>query len=339
MSHGSPAAQASADTGRVRGDVRAFLALACAAGERFDMAVDLLGRLTDRQRGATPYLAELARCIGRQTAPGVRLEPRPKAARRAFDLFPYNGEQRVLEIKLNEMSGWIDRFVIVESLQTFAGLPKPLYFDLERERFAPWADKIDHVVVDAFPAHVTSAWARAFHQRDQAVQGIARVAAREDLVLLTDVDEIVDRRAIEAFDGEFAGLGLQTFRYFLNYRRSTAQEARSGAASIWRARLLQEVGSSYARQVLAPRLAAGRIADAGWRFTAVADPQAIAEVVQGHPAPPIRKAAAHEPTSLAGVIEALKSGRLEPGWERWEVDERFPDFVRRNRQQLAPLIL
>ncbi len=336
-----PEPAAAADAGRVRVEVRAFLALACAAGERFDMAVDLLGRLADRQRQASPYLPELARCVGRETAPGVRLEPQPRAPRRIFDLFPYNGEQRVLEIKLNEMSDWVDRFVIVESRQTFAGLPKPLYFELERERFASWAHRIEHVVVDAFPGHVTSAWARAFHQRDQAVRGIAGVAAPDDLVLLTDVDEIVDRRAVEPFTGDFAGLQMQTFRYFLNYRRSTAQEARSGAASIWKARHLQEVGSSYARQVLAPRLAAGRIADAGWRFTAVADPQAVASAIPDHPAQAaaVRKAAAREQTSLAGIVEALKNGRFEPGWERWEVDERFPDFVRRNRQQLSPLIL
>jgi hypothetical protein len=324
----------------LRAEVRSFLALACAAGERFDIAIDHLGRLTEHQRQGAPFLGELARCIGREAASGLRLEPQPAAPRRIFDLFPYNGEAQVLELKLNEMSGWIDRFVIVESRQTFTGQPKPLHFELERERFAPWAHKIEYVVVDAFPEHVASPWARAFHQRDQAVRGIAGVAAPDDLVLLTDVDEVVDRRAVERFTGDFIGLEMQTFRYFLNYRRSTAQQARSGSASIWLARHLQEVGSSYARQVLALRLA-GRIPDAGWRFTAVADPHEAARVAQDHPARPggARRAAAREQTSLVGIIEALKSGRFEPGWERWEIDERFPDFVRRNRQQLAPLIL
>ena len=339
---GDPAADAApaVGPGRVRNEVRSFLALACAAAGRWKIAIDLLGRLTDHQRRGTPYLAELARCTGEETLRRVRLDPQPRSPRRIFDLFPYNGEQQILEIKLNEMAGWVDRFVIVESRQTFAGLPKPLQFEAARARFTAWADRIDYVVVDAFPDHVASPWARNFHQRDEAIRGIAGACAPDDLVLLTDVDEIVDRRAVEPFAGEFAGLAMQTFRYFLNYRQAQPSEA-PGSASVWKARYLQDVGSSYARNVLAPWMTTDRLQDAGWRFTAIADPSVSVAGVRPHPELETggRRASTRDQAGAADLIEALRRGRFEAGWERWEIDERFPDFVRRNLQPLAALIL
>ena len=329
-----------ADPGRLRKDVRSFLGLACATAQRYEIAIDLLGRLAERQRPDAPYLAELARCVGEETIRRLRVTPQPRAQRRIFDLFPYNGEQQVLEIKLNEMAGWVDRFVIVESLQTFAGGPKPTHFGLSRERFAPWADRIEHVVVEAFPDHVTTPWARAFHQRDQALRAIADCAP-DDLVLLTDVDEIIDRRAIDSFTDEFAGLQLQAFRHFLNYRQAPAPEPAHGGPSVWRARYLAKVGPSYARHVLAPRMAPDRIPDAGWRFAAVADPDEAGRAGHGQSVPPAggRRAAVWDQASAALLVDAVRRGRIEPGWERWEIDERFPDFVRRNRERLAALIL
>lgn len=79
-------------------------------------------------------------------------------------------------------------FVLVEATTTFSGEPKPLYFAEARARFARWADKIVHVVVDDMPKGA-DAWDAERFQRDACVRGI-ETAAPDDLILLSDVDEI-----------------------------------------------------------------------------------------------------------------------------------------------------
>jgi len=45
----------------------------------------------------------------------------------------------------------VDKFILVESEMTHSGKPKELLFDKQRESFAPWLDKIIHVVMEKLP--------------------------------------------------------------------------------------------------------------------------------------------------------------------------------------------
>jgi beta-1,4-mannosyl-glycoprotein beta-1,4-N-acetylglucosaminyltransferase len=253
-----------------------------------------------------------------------------------FDVFPYNGELELLKIKLGEMAPWVDRFVLVEAAMTFSGRAKPLYFDADREALAEFLPKIIHVVVERFPEHATAAWAREFHQRDEAVKGLQGVWAPQDLVLLTDADEVIDGRALEGFAGDAAQLRLHTFRYFLNYRLAASGIAQRGNASVWRAALLERFGSSLARSVLAGALGASRIEDAGWHFTTVGDAREVARKLGSY---------SHEendrPDSeghYGALLARLRAGELEPGWEVC-APELLPASVRDNRTRLERLLL
>ena len=113
-----------------------------------------------------------------------------------FDCFTFFNELDILEIRLNEMASVVDRFVLVEASKTFQGADKPLYFNENKARFAPFLDKIEHVIVD-FPEDPSpyrkassQAWAREYFQRDQIAQGL-KTAKPDDLVIVSDVDEII----------------------------------------------------------------------------------------------------------------------------------------------------
>ncbi|MEK6883085.1 MAG: DUF3431 domain-containing protein, partial [Nanoarchaeota archaeon] len=68
-----------------------------------------------------------------------------------YDIFTYNGEADILEIRLNILKDSVDQFIIVEAPTTFSGLKKPLYFEEQKERFAPFLDKIKYFVIDDYP--------------------------------------------------------------------------------------------------------------------------------------------------------------------------------------------
>ena len=69
---------------------------------------------------------------------------------KVIDCFTYNGEADILELRLNILYPHVDVFLIGEAPITFSGQPKPLYFEQQKERFAPFMDKIMYWVVEEY---------------------------------------------------------------------------------------------------------------------------------------------------------------------------------------------
>lgn len=120
-----------------------------------------------------------------------------------IDLFYFNGELDVLEIRLNILNDKVDRFIIVEYPQTFSGKPKELLYKKNKERFKQWHDKItyyegdtnytDEEVLQAKNSPNTGSgehyWVEEFLQKEgakYALQGLDD----DDIVFISDVDEI-----------------------------------------------------------------------------------------------------------------------------------------------------
>ena len=55
----------------------------------------------------------------------------------------------MLEMRLNELAGKVDRHVIVESPFTaIVASPSRWFFDANKERFRPWMDRITYLVAE-----------------------------------------------------------------------------------------------------------------------------------------------------------------------------------------------
>lgn len=68
------------------------------------------------------------------------------APRRVFDAIIFSNELDILELRWQELAPYVSKFVILESNTTFTGIPKPLFFDSNKERFAFAEGKIVHGV-------------------------------------------------------------------------------------------------------------------------------------------------------------------------------------------------
>ncbi|KAM7466294.1 hypothetical protein LguiB_013856 [Lonicera macranthoides] len=77
----------------------------------------------------------------------------PTLAERHQTLTSVINELDILEICWRELHPYVTKFVIIEGETTFTGIPKPLYFELNRDRFAFAKDKIVH---DVYLEQVTS---------------------------------------------------------------------------------------------------------------------------------------------------------------------------------------
>ncbi len=118
---------------------------------------------------------------------------------RLYDTFLFAGELDMLECRLTELSPVVDAHVLVEAPVDFRGVPKPLHYAENRERFARWNDKIIYRVAQL--PDTPDPWQREFASREHILGALSGVAEPDDLMLLSDVDEIPKLSAIETAAG------------------------------------------------------------------------------------------------------------------------------------------
>lgn len=169
-----------------------------------------------------------------------------------FDTFLFFNEVELLELRLEVLSDVVDHFVITEARKTFSGKEKPLYYELNKERYAKFKDKIIHNVIDVTPDDFSSFVApnqyytsrekgyphksngmplsklsidfqREVFQRDSIVNGLLGRAEPDDLILISDLDEIPNpdavRKVVASFvPGNIYNFCQKWFMYYLNVR-------------------------------------------------------------------------------------------------------------------------
>jgi beta-1,4-mannosyl-glycoprotein beta-1,4-N-acetylglucosaminyltransferase len=120
-----------------------------------------------------------------------------------IDLFYFNGEYDVLELRFNILWDYVDKFIIVEYPTTFSGKPKPFYYHLQKGRYKKWHNKITYEPMfnDFTEEEITQAtnspntgngeewWMREFLQKEKAKKALKDLHD-EDIVFISDVDEI-----------------------------------------------------------------------------------------------------------------------------------------------------
>lgn len=118
------------------------------------------------------------------------------SAPRIFDLIMLGTETDMLECRLREFEDKDCRHVVAEAPITHRGVPKPLHYAENKERFAPWQDRIIHVVADDLPV-TGNPWVTEHAQRDRGWAAVEDRVRDSDVVLLADVDEFPSAEALE----------------------------------------------------------------------------------------------------------------------------------------------
>ena len=121
-----------------------------------------------------------------------------------YDCFMYFDEEVVVDVRLNTLNEFVDYFVIVESKFTHKGDQRELKFNLKK--FERFKDKIIYLIYDKEPneikkilnednkiekdtKYILNAAYRENGQRNYIQKGLTD-AAENDLILISDVDEI-----------------------------------------------------------------------------------------------------------------------------------------------------
>ena len=146
----------------------------------------------------------------------------------------YFDEEVVLDLRLNILDKYVDYFVIVESVFTHKGDKRTLKFDLDK--FEKFKHKIIYLIYDKEPINIQTVSAKddlikrsdknifnAIHrengQRNFILNGL-KEAENEDLILISDVDEIpnLENLELKKIDQKIILFRQDMFYYKLNLR-------------------------------------------------------------------------------------------------------------------------
>ena len=59
-----------------------------------------------------------------------------------YDCFIFNNEIELLDLRLNILNPYVDKFIITEGDKTFSGIPKESVYLQNKDKFSKWEDKI-----------------------------------------------------------------------------------------------------------------------------------------------------------------------------------------------------
>lgn len=119
------------------------------------------------------------------------------------DCFAFYNGLDVLEIRLNTLAPYVDRFVLCESPYDMVGKEKPLHFNENKDRFSHF--NIEHLVVHDHLDHM-GGWNPYYYQIDYMMQALKD----DELVMISDFDEIPDLSDYSGLEGIF----LQELYYY-----------------------------------------------------------------------------------------------------------------------------
>ncbi len=148
-----------------------------------------------------------------------------------YDCFMYSDEEMLLDIRLNSLNEFVDRFVIAEAGYYHNGEPKKLNFNINN--FLKFKDKIKYIVVNKQPPKVLkseidnqnikeeekiiNSILRDNYQREQLSLGIDNLSPN-DWIIISDLDEIPNLKNIsfQNFNNEILIFKQKMYYYKLN---------------------------------------------------------------------------------------------------------------------------
>lgn len=281
-----------------------------------------------------------------------------------YDCFTFFNELDLLEIRLNTLAPVVDKFVIVEATRTHSGKPKPLYYEENKTRFAMFADKIIHVVVDDFStvresaSTMEQAWARENIQRNEIIKGL-RTARPEDLIIISDLDEIPNLESASSFLAHPVGVARFEQRlccYYLNMFSCVQKTMCAGSIMLTRQTLddvhlcgrpdaLGDGVVSYVNAGITITKWRRYIRDeqiirnGGWHFSYLGGADVVAEklksIVEGGLIGDVTQLREYAVARIANGEDILKRGERMVARD---IDESFPLYIRANQQKYQNLI-
>ena len=279
-----------------------------------------------------------------------------------YDCFPFFNELDILELRLNILDPYVDRFIIEESTMTFSGEPKELVFKDNMDRFARFWPKITHIVVTDTPVDAVT-HERDYFQKNRLAEGL-KDASDTDVIIFGDADEIPSPAVLEKIIADFDPdkvyhLAQRNFYAFINMEEKSGNllsitgefDGIEGSGRKWlgtkicSVKNIPQEGIVRLRDLVKPSDPRSvRVADGGWHFGYMGGDRErdVAKRIGVKV-----KAAAHQEYNdreiLAETMDHLILGEdifgRDARFVRIPVDDSYPAFLTENKDRYSHLIM
>lgn len=276
-----------------------------------------------------------------------------------YDCIPFFNELDILKLRLNVLDPIVDKFIIEEATHTFSGEVKELCFEKNKDMFREFLPKIEYIVVDNSPKEATT------HERDKfqknALIGGLQEVTDEDVILLSDVDEIPNPKVLKEIIANFDPdkvyhLAQRMFYCFLNMEEvsgkllSITGEFPGVERKLWLGtkvfgkKSIPAAGIIEMREHPVTAENAVRVADGGWHFGYMGN-TGEKDVAKRIGVKVV--AAAHQEynnqDTLSEAMDRLILGQdmfgRDARFQRVDVDETYPEYLLAHREEYEYLIL
>lgn len=253
----------------------------------------------------------------------------------------------------------VDKFLISEATETFSGMPKPLYYEENKEMFKEFEHKIIHVVERNTPPGTTHE--RDYYQKNSMIRGL-KDAKDDDIIIFSDLDEIPNPEKIKEILADFDKTKIYHFAQRMFYCFLNMEEVSGNLLSIsgdfdgiqkkqWIGSKMLTYGLLKEQKIQMVQLRDPerkeigiRVADGGWHFGYMGGhgqkdaKERIIEKV---------KSAAHQEynnaETLSGVLDNIRDGKdifgRDAKFVMVPIDESYPRYLREHQDEYEFLIL
>ena len=259
-----------------------------------------------------------------------------------YDCFQYFNEDHTVDLRLNILNNFIDKFIIVESTVDHQGKTKKLNFDISK--YKKFKDKINYIVVDDTPSHIKKHHQGGEslvekHQRNSILKGLNN-AEDNDLIILSDVDEIPDLNKLNEFNkNNYAVFSQKMFMYkinLLNLKENNWHGSRMCLKK--KLRSPQWLRNLKFKEYPFWRIDKLRnlqvIKNGGWHFSYLQTPENISKKIQSFAHGEFNKS---ELINLKNIYSKIQNGQdiFDRGHnlKRVELDLTFPNYILENKEK------
>ncbi len=265
-----------------------------------------------------------------------------------FDCFQYFNEDHIAELRFNILDQYVNKFVVVESTVNHQGKSKNLHFDIKK--YKKFKDKIIYIVVEDTPENIKIPHEGGEslveqHQRNSIMRGL-KDSSDNDLVILSDVDEIPDLKKLNQYNkNNYAVFSQKMFMYKLNFLN--LKENNWHGSRICLKKNLKS--PQWFRNLKFKHYPFWRIDkirniqiidNGGWHFAYLQSPKNISNKIKSFAHGEFNKS---EITSEENIIKKIELGQdiFKRGYslKKVEIDSSFPEYILQNKEKLKKWII